>query len=491
MRLYYKQNQYDSPILILELTSYSSSIINELIELINEIKVFIKYKSPLSYNPAKAERTSLLSSESPVQNYKGFLNVAAICLLVNNIRYMIDNLRIYGLQIHNIWNHPLSYVNYKFCIQFCIQICFVFLAFFIQKLNFKGYANSKLTVIFNVINLTIQLLTPIISKIFTDITFLSNIMIITLSVIIWLKLISYAHVMRSIRSIIKRIEMYEKDEKAKKQPLSEFISETETSADNLYILHKCYENPSQLVKIYDLFYFLAAPTLCFQLIYPRTQKIRKLWLLKRISELILVIMFQTVLWIQYLDPLLTETYEIQREIQKAPLSFFFERIIKLSIPSFYFWLAGFYGVFQVWLNVTSELLKYADRQFYLDWWNCNDFESFWKLWNLPVHNWCVRHFYTPILQKGISKVIANFLVFTLSAILHEWIISGALGIIGYHAFIAVWIQAPVIIISKQLTKYLKIQNSELGNCIFWISFIFIGQPTAIFIYYEMYRNMYG
>lgn len=37
-----------------------------------------------------------------------------------------------------------------------------------------------------------------------------------------------------------------------------------------------------------MFYFIAAPTLCFQLQYPRRDKIRKLWLFKRIIELIIV-----------------------------------------------------------------------------------------------------------------------------------------------------------------------------------------------------------
>lgn len=28
--------------------------------------------------------------------------------------------------------------------------------------------------------------------------------------------------------------------------------------------------------------------------------------------------------------------------------------------------------------------------FYRDWWNANTIESYWRLWNLPVHYWMVR-----------------------------------------------------------------------------------------------------
>lgn len=38
------------------------------------------------------------------------------------------------------------------------------------------------------------------------------------------------------------------------------------------------------LKVKDLFYFLCAPTLCYELNFPRTNRIRKRFLLKRILE---------------------------------------------------------------------------------------------------------------------------------------------------------------------------------------------------------------
>jgi diacylglycerol O-acyltransferase-1 len=51
---------------------------------------------PLSYTPSKEIRTSLLSGESPEQNYRGLFNLAVLLLVVNNIRIIIDNFFKYG-----------------------------------------------------------------------------------------------------------------------------------------------------------------------------------------------------------------------------------------------------------------------------------------------------------------------------------------------------------------------------------------------------------
>lgn len=51
---------------------------------------------------------------------------------------------------------------------------------------------------------------------------------------------------------------------------------------------KYMDNPSDIITIKSLYYFLVAPTLCFQLYYPYRPKIRKIWLLKRVIELMIV-----------------------------------------------------------------------------------------------------------------------------------------------------------------------------------------------------------
>lgn len=87
----------------------------------------------------------------------------------------------------------------------------------------------------------------------------------------------------------------------------------------------------------------------------------------------------------------------------------------------------------------------------------------------------MRHFYNPLLKRGISKVVSNLLVFTLSAFLHEWLISGSIQIVGYHAFLSMWLQAPIIFFQKKLTKVINI--SEISH----IKFNILGIETRKFI----------
>jgi diacylglycerol O-acyltransferase-1 len=43
---------------------------------------------------------------------------------------------------------------------------------------------------------------------------------------------------------------------------------------------------------------------------------------------------------------------------------FMERLLRLSVPNTAVWLAMFYLVFHLWLNILGELLMFGDRMFY-------------------------------------------------------------------------------------------------------------------------------
>jgi diacylglycerol O-acyltransferase-1 len=85
-----------------------------------------------------------------------------------------------------------------------------------------------------------------------------------------------------MRMIIVKLEKQKKN-----QDYLEIIGENELSHQNFLFFQKCGQDVNKLIKLNDLLYFIAAPTLCFQFEYPRTQKIRKIWLIKRIAELII------------------------------------------------------------------------------------------------------------------------------------------------------------------------------------------------------------
>ena len=46
-----------------------------------------------------------------------------------------------------------------------------------------------------------------------------------------------------------------------------------------------------------------------------------------------------------------------------------------------------------------------------DWWNATTIGDYWRLWNMPVHKWMLRHVYFPALRAGVPRMWAGTLVF--------------------------------------------------------------------------------
>lgn len=131
------------------------------------------------------------------------------------------------------------------------------------------------------------------------------------------------------------------------------------------------------------------------------------------------------------------------------------------------------------LNLIAELLRFGDRQFYRDWWNAESIQYFWKNWNIPVHNWCLRHLYVPLLKQGHSKWLVTSIVFIVSALFHEYLISVPLKLFGYWAFAGMALQLPFAVI---VAKYF---NGPWANVFVWFTLI-IGQPLCILASYHDY-----
>lgn len=87
------------------------------------------------------------------------------------------------------------------------------------------------------------------------------------------------------------------------------------------------EYPDNL-SIRDLFYFLVAPTLCYELNFPRTTRIRKRFLMKRILEVIVGMNIMMALFQQWMVPSVKNSLIpfSNMEFTKAT-----ERLLKLAV----------------------------------------------------------------------------------------------------------------------------------------------------------------
>jgi diacylglycerol O-acyltransferase-1 len=226
--------------------------------------------------------------------------------------------------------------------------------------------------------------------------------------------------------------------------------------------------------------FLIAPTCCYQLSYPMTARISKIFVLKRLIEMILGNMFVSYLVYQHCTPVCEEARIPIRDKDYLKV---FQLTLKMAVPAAYCWLTMFYCVFHSYLNLFAELTRFGDRRFYSDWWNANNLGEYWRKWNQPIHNFLIRHVYYPCRRRGISSSTCMLITFTLSACFHEYIMAGILSVINFVAFILMMANVPAMLLQKQLKNTV---SGNTNNLLFWLFYIIIGQPLGIlFSYYQI------
>ena len=172
----------------------------------------------------------------------------------------------------------------------------------------------------------------------------------------------------------------------------------------------------QNITFKNLTYFWWAPTLVYQPVYPRTSHIRWSFVLKRVLEMLGLSVFIWLTSAQYAAPLLRNSLD---KLAVLDLPSIIERVMKLSTISLIIWLAGFYALFQSFLNALAEVTMFGDRSFYDEWWNSTNLQMYWSAWNKPVYNFMKRHVFSPLIGRGWSVPAASAIVFTFSGFLHE------------------------------------------------------------------------
>lgn len=244
-------------------------------------------------------------------------------------------------------------------------------------------------------------------------------------------------------------------------------------------IYKSLPYPQNL-SIGNLVYFWWAPTLVYQPVYPRSRTIRPTFLLQQFVELFGTILGIWFLSSQYALPILQSSLvQLHNDGSWITMA---EHLLKLATVSIVIWLLGFFAVFQSSLNILAELMRFADREFYLDWWNAGSVGSYWRLWNKPVNNYFVRHLYIPMLKLGWRQTQSSIMVFFVSAVLHEVLVGipthNFLGV----AFLSMILQIPLVFATAPLEKMKSKSGPVIGNFIFWLSF-FLGQPLGVMLYF--------
>lgn len=235
------------------------------------------------------------------------------------------------------------------------------------------------------------------------------------------------------------------------------------------------------ITLMNIYYFWLAPTLTYQIAFPKTPRVRFFKVIGILIRMVLVFSLFVFFSVQVVGPTLEHLLtDLEATQGRYTLQILADYWLKLTITNTYLWLLMFYFYFHLYLNLFAELLRFGDRVFYKDWWNSVEVSAYWRLWNLPVHYWMVRHLYFPCVRRNISKTGATFLVFFFSAVVHELLVSIPFHMLRPWLFWGMMGQFPLIFISKWF--YRQFPGSSIGNIIFWLSFCVVGQPMAIMMY---------
>ncbi|KAK0548122.1 Sterol O-acyltransferase 2 (Sterol-ester synthase 2) [Tilletia horrida] len=213
--------------------------------------------------------------------------------------------------------------------------------------------------------------------------------------------------------------------------------------------------------------YLLVPTLVYELEYPRTKEIRPLYVLEKTLATFgtfFVIYVVTEHWIMPYQPQPSE-----------PL---LRSFLQLALPMMINYLLIFYIMFECICNAFAELTRFADREFYQDWWNATSMDVFSRKWNKPVHSFLLRHVYASSITAGMPKQHAMFFTFLLSSLLHELVMAVVSGKIRGYLFAMQMAQLPLIVIGQ--IPVIK-NNEVLGNLIFWIG-LMVGFPMLNILY---------
>jgi sterol O-acyltransferase len=220
---------------------------------------------------------------------------------------------------------------------------------------------------------------------------------------------------------------------------------------------------------YNYAEFICFPTLCYELEYPRTEKINWAELGWKVLAIFGVIFLLTITSEEFILPVMIES--AQRLENPAPLLdkalILAESISMLLFPFMITFLLVFLVIFEFVLGAFAEMTCFADRHFYSDWWNSSDWLEFSREWNIPVHHFFRRHVYSAS-RPHIGRNWATFITFFISAIGHEIVMACITKKIRGYGFLAQMSQLPIVMI--QQSKYVK-GRWILNNACFWCSMI--------------------
>lgn len=222
--------------------------------------------------------------------------------------------------------------------------------------------------------------------------------------------------------------------------------------------------------------YLCCPTLCYEIEYPRNDRIDWQNLFSKVAATFGCIFLLTVISEEFILPALTDASQrLDPSLRTAdsPLTalevllVLAETISWLLFPFMLTFLLVFLVIFEYVLGAFAEITRFADRHFYSDWWNSTDWMEFSREWNVPVYSFLRRHVYSAS-RPHIGKANATVITFLISAVGHEIVMACITKKLRGYGFVCQMLQLPIVMLQR--TKWVR-DRETLNNVCFWCSMI--------------------
>lgn len=318
------------------------------------------HSNKIHYPPSKPMHReaapSYLSDGAHPQNYRGMFNLLIIILVVSNFRLLLSTIRKHGFILDKLKfslqgfsegfsEAPLD--NFPFISGLLVVQAFVVGAYLIEKALSKGWVSTWFGLLLHFLNTNATLLVVIMIVWYHIQHPIVGAGLIIQATITWMKLISYVHANWDYRENL------------------------DTHKATLALVKDLDEKGLEIayprnVTLKNIYYYWFAPTLTYQIAFPRTPFLRWTKIITHTMHLFISALLVAFLAAQTVAPnldLLVKDLEANNgELRYHVIG---EYLLKLSITSTYIWLLGFYGFFHCFMNLTAELLRFGDRGEYI------------------------------------------------------------------------------------------------------------------------------
>ncbi|XP_078417581.1 sterol O-acyltransferase 1-like isoform X1 [Cetorhinus maximus] len=220
-------------------------------------------------------------------------------------------------------------------------------------------------------------------------------------------------------------------------------------------------------------YFLFAPTLIYRDSYPRNPTIRWSYVATKFAQVLGCLFYAYYIFVRLCIPLF-------RNISREPFSL---KVLVLCIfnsilPGVLVLFLAFFAFLHCWLNAFAEMLQFADRMFYKDWWNSTSFANYYRTWNVVVHDWLYYYAYKDFLWLFTHRfrAAAMLSVFTVSAVVHEYVLAICFGFfypVLFCLFMCFGMAFNFVLHDRR--------KGPVWNVVMWTS-LFLGQGMLVCLY---------